>query len=81
MREAARTSEQTQAPTPPRAAPARSPGSLTARAIALQRSVGNRAAGRVLARWTKHPDAEQKGVMIPDSSAAEYTRFNPPKNE
>ena len=52
-----------------------------ARALALQRAAGNRAARRVLARWTKHPDAEQKGVMVPDASAAEITHFNPPKNE
>ena len=35
----------------------------------------------MLARWTAHPDKEQKGVMVPDSVADEYTRFNPPKNE
>lgn len=52
-----------------------------AAAIALQRAAGNRAATRVLARWTKHPDQEKKGVMVPDVVAAEYTRFNPPKNE
>jgi hypothetical protein len=50
-------------------------------ALALQRKVGNRAAGRVLARWIKHPDPEQKGVMVPDSSADEFAHFNPPKNE
>jgi len=80
MREVARTEEDSPAGAPARASAAK-PESMAARAIALQRSVGNRAAGRVLARWTKHPDAEQKGVMVPDSSAAEYTRFNPPKNE
>jgi hypothetical protein len=52
-----------------------------ARALALQRAAGNRATGRLLARWTKHPDPEQKGVMVPDASAEEYARFNPPKNE
>ena len=51
------------------------------KALALQRAAGNRAARRVLSRWIKHPDPEQKGVMVPDSSAGEYTRFNPPKNE
>ena len=51
-----------------------------ARALALQRAAGNRAARRVLARWTEHPDTEQKGVMVADSCAAEYTHFNPPKN-
>jgi hypothetical protein len=60
---------------------ARTPAAPQARALALQRAAGNRAARRVLARWTKHPDAEQKGVMVPDSSAGEYTHFNPPKNE
>jgi hypothetical protein len=64
----------------PKAA-ARTPASPRERALALQRKVGNRAAGRVLARWVKHPDAEQKGVMVPDSSADEFTHFNPPKNE
>jgi len=80
MREVRRTPQE-QTPAPPRAAPARGPATVAARALALQRSAGNRAAGRVLARWTKHPDAEQKGVMVPDSSAAEYAHFNPPKNE
>jgi hypothetical protein len=68
------------APTAARTA-ARTPATTAARALALQRSAGNRATGRVLARWTKHPDPEQKGVMVPDSSASEYGRFNPPKNE
>jgi hypothetical protein len=66
---------------PPAAAPARSPRGAPARALALQRAAGNRAARRVLSRWAKHPDPEQKGVMVPDSSAEEYGRFNPPKNE
>ncbi len=60
---------------------ARTPKGPRARALALQRAAGNRAARRVLSRWVKHPDAEQKGVMVPDSSADEFTRFNPPKNE
>ena len=60
---------------------ARTPKSPRAQALALQRAAGNRAARRVLSRWVKHPDAEQKGVMVPDSSADEFTRFNPPKNE
>jgi hypothetical protein len=59
----------------------RTPVGPRERALALQRKVGNRATGRVLARWIKHPDPEQKGVMVPDSSAEEFTRFNPPKNE
>lgn len=49
--------------------------------MALQRSVGNRAAARTLARWTAHPDKEKKGQFLPDSAAADYNRFNPPKNE
>jgi hypothetical protein len=57
------------------------PATTAAKALALQRSAGNRATRRVLARWTKHPDPEQKGVMVPDVSASEYGRFNPPKNE
>jgi hypothetical protein len=60
---------------------ARTPADPRARALALQRAAGNRVARRVLSRWTKHPDPEQKGVMVPDSAAEEYTRFNPPKNE
>jgi hypothetical protein len=59
----------------------RTPAGPQARALALQRAVGNRAAGRLLSRWTKHPDPEQKGVMVPDATAEEFTRFNPPKNE
>jgi hypothetical protein len=59
----------------------RTPAGPHAQVLALQRAIGNRAAGRVLSRWTKHPDPEQKGVMVPDSSAEEFTRFNPPKNE
>jgi hypothetical protein len=66
--------------TAPQAA-ARTPKGPHARALALQRAVGNRAAGRVLSRWIKHPDPEQKGVMVPDSTADEFTHFNPPKNE
>ena len=80
MREAARTDE-SKAPEAPARAPAAKPPTMAARALALQRSAGNRAAGRVLARWAAHPDKEQKGVMVPDSSAAEYVHFNPPKNE
>ena len=63
---------------PPKAAPG--PGSVQARALALQRATGNRAAARVLSRWQKHPDAEQKGVMVPDAVAEDFDRFNPPKN-
>jgi hypothetical protein len=52
-----------------------------AQVLALQRAAGNRAVGRVLSRWIRHPDPEQKGVMVPDSTAEEFTHFNPPKNE
>ena len=61
----------------PRAAPvARHPA--TAGAIALQRAVGNRAAAKVLQRWSAHPDKDKKGVLMPDEMAAEFSRFNPP---
>lgn len=80
MREAARTDE-SKAPEAPARPPAAKPTTMAARALALQRSAGNKAAGRMLARWAVHPDKEQKGVMVPDSSAAEYVHFNPPKNE
>ena len=80
MREAARSDEQ-KAPEAPARAPASKPNTVAARAIALQRAAGNRAAGRVLSRWAAHPDKEQKGVMVADSSAADYLHFNPPKNE
>ena len=56
------------------------PAPAPAQALALQRLAGNRAAARVLARWLKHPDAEKKGVMVPDVVAAEFEHFNPPKN-
>jgi hypothetical protein len=49
----------------------------TARIQALQRAVGNRA----LARWAAHPDKDKKGAFMPDVVAAEFTKFNPPKNE
>jgi hypothetical protein len=62
-------------------APARAAGSVAAQALALQRSAGNRVARQVLSRWIKHPDKQKKGVMVPDSVAAEYDHFNPPKNE
>lgn len=62
-------------------APARRPEPRAALALRLQRAVGNRAAGRVLARWAKHPDAKQKGVMVPDVVSEDFTRFNPPQNK
>ena len=52
-----------------------------AAALALQRLAGNRVTGRVLARWTKHPDPEKKGMMVPDVVAEELLRFNPPQNK
>jgi hypothetical protein len=54
---------------------------LPALALTLQRTAGNRATRRALARWTKHPDATKKGIVVPDVVAAEFMRFNPPKNE
>jgi len=71
-------------PSPPRSrrdvlvVPGRPPAA--AQALMLQRLAGNRITSRVLARWIKHPDPEQKGVMVPDVVAAEFVRFNPPKN-
>jgi len=56
------------------------PASMARRTLALQRLAGNRATGRLLARWTNHPDPEKKGVMVPDIVAADLTRFNPPTN-
>jgi hypothetical protein len=52
-----------------------------AEALFLQRAAGNRATARKLARWTKHPDPDKKGVLLPDVVAGEYLRFNPPKNQ
>jgi hypothetical protein len=73
---------QTVARTPaPPGASARTAGPSPAQALALQRAAGNRAAARVLSRWIKHPDKDKKGIMVPDSSAAAYDHFNPPKNE
>jgi len=55
--------------------------SAATQVLALQRLAGNRVTSRALARWTKHPDPEKKGVMVPDVAADEFVRFNPPKNE
>jgi hypothetical protein len=74
MREAARSEAQKAPEAPPRAPSPGKPTTMAARAMALQRAVGNRAAARVLSRWAAHPDKEQKGVMVADSSAAEYTK-------
>jgi hypothetical protein len=77
------THERTQRPAAPETArAARSPAPPTGRAsvTALQRAVGNRATGRLLARWVRHPDPEQKKVMVPDSVAEAFVRDNPPQN-
>ena len=73
--------EQQPAVSRPSGAPARTPGPTPAEALSLQRAAGNRAAARTLARWTKHPDPDKKGVLLPDVVAAEYLRFNPPTNQ
>ncbi|HEY1517918.1 MAG TPA: hypothetical protein VGF91_15950 [Solirubrobacteraceae bacterium] len=66
-------------------APARSLAPTSAptptQALALQRMAGNRATSQILARWTAHPDSAKKGALVPDVVAAEYLRFNPPKNQ
>jgi hypothetical protein len=54
---------------------------LQVQALMLQRLAGNRATGRTLARWVAHPDAEKKGVMVPDVVAEQFVRFNPPNNQ
>ena len=61
--------------------PARGATATPAEALYLQRAAGNRATTRTLARWTKHPDPDKKGVLLPDVVAEEYARFNPPKNQ
>jgi len=73
--------EQRPAPVRPPGASARGAAATPAEALYLQRAAGNRATTRTLARWTKHPDPDQKGVLLPDVVAAEYLRFNPPKNQ
>lgn len=72
------------APAARAAAPGPSPrgGAPTpAQALALQRTAGNRATGRILARWVKHPDPDKKGVMVPDSSSEAFLALNPPQNK
>ncbi len=69
--------ERRPAPAPPRPAP----GTAPEQTLALQRTAGNRATTRALARWSAHPDKANKGVFVPDDVAAEYLRFNPPKNQ
>ena len=70
MRARATLGEQRSTPAPAKAPAARS----------LPRAIGNRATARLLARWAKHPDEEQKGMMVPDSVAEEFVHFNPPQN-
>jgi hypothetical protein len=73
--------QQRPAPVRPVGAPARGGAATPAEALFLQRVAGNRATARTLARWTKHPDPDKKGVLLPDVVAEEYLRFNPPKNQ
>jgi len=75
------TPEQRPAPARPPGASARGAAATPAEALYLQRAAGNRATGRTLARWAKHPDPDKKGVLLPDVVAAAYLRFNPPKNQ
>jgi hypothetical protein len=65
----------------PMSAPARSAGPSPAQALHLQRTAGNRAAGRVLSRWIKHPDDKKKGEMMSDEAAEMYNHFNIPQNK
>jgi hypothetical protein len=85
MRTSARVGDQEsrseRAPAGALSASARAVQPAAALALRLQRAVGNRAAGRVLARWAKHPDAKQKGVMVPDVVSDDFTHFNPPQNK
>ncbi len=62
----------------PPAAANRSAGPSPANALALQRAVGNRAAARILARWSKHPDEKEKGKLVSDEASAAYLHFNVP---
>jgi len=54
------------------------PPQAISRALAIQRTAGNRALTRMLARWAADPDQNKKGALMPDAIAAEYNRFNPP---
>jgi hypothetical protein len=60
------------------AGPDWSAGPSPANALALQRAVGNRAAARILARWSKHPDEKEKGKLLSDEAAEDYLHFNIP---
>jgi hypothetical protein len=53
-------------------------GPSPGQALMLQRAAGNRAAARVLSRWSAHPDKDKKGVLLTDGAAGEYQRFNLP---
>jgi len=66
------------APSATPSAPVRTAGPSPAEAIALQRSAGNRATARMLARWSAHPDKEKKGILLTDAAVGEFNRFNPP---
>jgi hypothetical protein len=65
----------------PPAVPDWSAGPSPANALALQRAVGNRAAARVLARWSNHPEENEKGKLLSDGAAADYLHFNVPLNK
>jgi hypothetical protein len=66
----------TSAQQPARAA--RVAGPSPAGVLALQRAAGNRAAARLLARWSAHPDKDKKGQFMTDAMAASWNKFNPP---
>jgi hypothetical protein len=80
MRDTARLAHQEARSSPPRGRREAAAVSPAAKAFALRRVAGKRVTARMLARWVKHPDAEQKGVMIPDVVPTEFVRFNPPKH-
>lgn len=48
-------------------------------AINLQKTAGNRAVSRMLARAKAHPDPEHKEEMVPDRVFDGIMKFNPPK--
>ena len=55
---------------------ARSPAQI---ALNLQKSAGNRAAARTLARFKAHPDPEHKEELVPDAAWEGIMKFDPPK--
>lgn len=73
-REAQRRPTSAQQPARPAGPPSPSPAGV----LALQRAAGNRAAARVLARWSAHPDKDKKGQFMSDAMAASWNKFNPP---